>query len=157
MRTRLDHLRSKLALLATAVLLAAVAPTRADAPDRLPASLKLVPADATSCSIQLRLGEQWKAMLKSKAWGKLTAMDAVAPYWEKFQEHLKDEKVKPWADMLAELFGQEVFLFTGPTYPEFVGLLQELQGANYFAPLQGALAGKPADTETRIGLLLHTL
>src|SRR5205807_7078095 len=87
MRTHLCRAGGATSLLACMAFLLAPASTQAD--DKLPESLRLVPADAVLYSASLRNAEQWKAITSSKAWEKLTTLESVAPFYSMARDWMK--------------------------------------------------------------------
>ena len=138
--------------LALAVIVALVAgPARAP-PTRPHSSLKLVPADAAFYTSSLRLGEQLDAFLASNAYAKLKALPAAKFAAEHLREAsgkadnpfgqmmtlLQDPANQELLDLLIDLPRQEMFLYGGAGWSDLFPLLQELNSAQQFAPLQAA-------------------
>ncbi len=82
--------RGRLLLFSLAALALLARPARPADVDKAAGSLKLVPADAEIYSVLLRNAEQWKAITSSKAWKKLTEMEAVQDAWKEAQKQLND-------------------------------------------------------------------
>lgn len=137
-------------------------------------SLSLVPKDAYFYQSTLRWGEQWQAVVKSKAWAKLNSLPAVKMAWQKVEEEWGNaggplSMVRQWYEQdenrqLVQLFTQlaadEVFVFGGRDSIDFVQLLGDVQTSNQFAPLALMLRGgvqAAGNTQDRIGYVLQTL
>ena len=95
-----------------AALLALAGPARAEGPEDQAPSLKLVPADAAFYSVTLRGKEQLQAVLKSNAWKKLTAIEAVQEGWKKVKEKL-DDPDGPWATFNKDPQNRELLALLG--------------------------------------------
>src|ERR1043166_8630873 len=99
--------RGRLLLFSLAALVLCAPPARPADVDKVAGSLKLVPADAELYSVLLRNAEQWKALTTSRAWKKLTEMEAVQAAWKEAQKQLNDPK-NPLARFLKEKDNQEL-------------------------------------------------
>jgi hypothetical protein len=152
----------RLALIAVVL----IAPARA-ADDT---SLKLVPADAAFYTTSLHLGDQLDRFLKSNAYAKLKALPAVQfgvdhlrkesgkpeePFG-KFMQLLKDPANKELAELLTDLPRQDMFLYGGAGWVDLIPLLQELNSAQRFAPIQALLNGQDA-SKAQARSMLHSL
>ncbi len=158
MRTHLCRAGGSTSLLAFIAFLLAAASTRADAADKLPESLRLVPADAVLYSASLRNAEQWKAITSSKAWEKLTTLESVAPFWKMAQDWTKAKDNREILDLLADMAGQEVFFYGGAAYADTAVLMQYVYAAVQMAPRMAALGvGRANPQQVQVAASLHTL
>lgn len=111
--------------------------------DPLPPSLKMVPDNAAFYGSTLRNGEQLEALLKSRAWARLTNLPAykmarekiesqmkMDPEWQNFQKMLAIPENQDLVKLLSTLFSTEFFMAGGNNWEKILQLLIELQGAN---------------------------
>jgi hypothetical protein len=135
-------------------------------------SLRMAPADAGTYSVMLNGRETLEAILKSKAWARLTSMPVVKMGWQMVEAEWASGKLaqlRDWYEQpgnaelvrfFGELFEEEIFTVGGKNNADIIALFQELQTSNQFAPLilmakHGPdAAGRP---DLRAKLLLQTL
>lgn len=111
------------------VCLLAPAPTRGQ--EKFAASLQFAPADAASYATFLRLGEQWDAISKSKAWQKLIELPLAQDAWKKVNgpdSPLQNKEVQKWLSLAGELVSRECCMIAGESWTDFALILQEVQG-----------------------------
>ncbi|MBI1916167.1 MAG: hypothetical protein HYS12_15750 [Planctomycetes bacterium] len=151
--------RGWLLLFSLAALALFAPPARPADVDKVAGSLKLVPADAEVYSVMLRNAEQWKAITSSKAWKKLTEMEAVQMVWQEAQKQLNDPKNplgqflkakenQELLDLLADMVSSEIFFYAPAGFSDFLALMSAMQAAQYkqsFAPLFGGGQPTPED------------
>ena len=88
----------------------------------------------------LRNAEQWKAITSSKAWKKLTEMQAVQMVRTEAQKQFNDPK-NPLAKffqakenqellaLLSDMVGNEIFFYAPAGFSDFLQVMSETQGA----------------------------
>lgn len=118
-------------------------------------SLSRVPADAAFYSTSLRLGEQMKLFLGSRAFAKLRSLPAVQFAWQQFIKEAH-KPGNPWDhvfkflhapenaelhELLHDVWKEEVFVYGGADSVEFLQLMMEISGATRFAPLMAQMQG----------------
>jgi hypothetical protein len=123
---------------------------------KLDTALKWIPADAAFYSASLRMGEQFEAIAKSRAWAKLKALPAVQAVWQMLQHELTQPEGKlaeltklyeqpenrQLVELLGDLFAQECFIYGGASSSDFMGLLMEINAGARFGPLFAQLSGE---------------
>lgn len=111
-------------------------------------SLDWVPADATAYSASLRLKEQFDIVAESNAWQRFTEIPAVAAGWAMAEEQLYDEdgpaamfwqlmelpENEQLAQLLGEMFSEEIVFYAGADFAKTIELFQYIQGSR-IAPL----------------------
>ena len=135
-------------------------------------SLGWVPEDAAFYSAMLRNREQIEAVLKSRAWARLTQLPLVQVIWAQAKNQLEqpDSSVaevrrffdQPENRKLLELFGdmmaEEVFCFGGPSAVNFLSLLGEVNGSAQWQRFSNVFQGKrPNDPLTLARGVLDSL
>jgi hypothetical protein len=161
--------------LATVIALLAVtqpcSPARAadPAPD---SSLKFIPADAAFYSTSLNLGEQLDRFFSSNAYARLKALPAAKLAAEhirkaagdpnnpfaKVMQFLKDPANQELIDLLHDLPRQEIFIFGGTGWADLGPVFMEMNSAQWTAPFQALLAGRPEDAnKARLRAILQVL
>jgi hypothetical protein len=151
--------------LALLIALVAVPARAADA-----TSVQLVPADVAFYTASLQLGEQMERFLKSNAYAKLKALPAAKLAAQHLREAagqrdnpvahvmqaLKDPANKELLDLLIDMPRQDIFFYGGGGWADLIPLLQRLNSAQRFAPLQALLGGQdPGKAQGRA--MLQTL
>jgi hypothetical protein len=173
--------RSGRLLLALAVLAAlpAAPAARGEQPSKAAASLEIVPDDALFYTAMLRNREQLEAVLRSKAWAKLSKLPLVQmglrqleKAWEEptgpqamaqamARAWLGQEENRRLIRLLGDMVSDEIFCYSGRDTAALLALLGELQTANQFAPLIALAQGRnPRDIqspEVRARVLLQAL
>jgi hypothetical protein len=127
--------------------------------DKLDTALKLVPADAAFYSAMMRNREQLEAIAGSNAWAKLREMPVVQMglmFYNmqlstpesgpaKLQAALENPETRKILDLLADMASDEMFVYGDQSCVEFLGMLQEVNGASRFGPLVMMLTDIPGD------------
>jgi hypothetical protein len=122
----------------------------------LQTSLRLVPDSAAFYAAALRGREQVELVLNSRAFAKLRQlpivqmglglyqMQAATPdsIPGKIQQALEDPQVKELLALLADMFGQEVFLYGDMSSIDVWELIQQMQRGGQVGQIVGALGGK---------------
>jgi hypothetical protein len=112
-------------------------------------SLDLVPDNALFYGASLRTREQIEAVLKSKAWARLTGMPVVQMVRQKFEEAWDQpgpqSMIKGWYEqednrklvaLLLDMFSDECFAYGGPKTADLLKLANEINSANQLNRLQ---------------------
>jgi len=160
--------RGRFLLFSLAVLGLFAPPARPAAVDKGASSLKLVPADAEIYSAMLRNAEQWKAITSSKAWKKLTEMEAVQAAWKEAQKQLNDprnplgqffkaKENQELLDLLADMASSEIFFYAPAGFSDFLQVLSETQGANLGQIVTQLTTGQKPKSEDQIHDMLTVL
>jgi hypothetical protein len=162
------------ALFAGTLLLAAPGAVRAADPPR-PADTALgkVPADAEFFRSFLRMGETVEAIGRTRAWKQLWTDPTVQEAWkqakEKFnagegewaplKKFLDDPANKDLPGLVADVFSNEIFVYTGDGTGDMIALMQEtIGGARYGPALAKALGNDMGDAaEARARIILRSL
>jgi hypothetical protein len=142
-----------LLVLAGLLALGLAAPAQA-AGDKLDTSLKFVPADAAFYSSMLRNREQLDIVFKSNAYAKLMELPAVkqalaatkAAYEKKDFDQVRAILEMPEnQELLAVLndaVSQEIFIYGGESWNDFLNLASQTLGGAFFGPLLMQLSGE---------------
>jgi len=152
------------------VTLAGPRPATAAGLEQLDNSLKFVPADVAFYGASFRLGEQWSAIVKSRAWAKLQALPLLKMAWGMYdlqaampgswanqaQIFLADPQVREVLDVLQELASEEIFMTGDEHCVKVLELLQTINSSNRFGRLSQQLGGNE-DPMAQVGLLLSIL
>jgi hypothetical protein len=169
------HLRQRTPLIALAVALALAAPGRTEGVGGGDSVLKLLPADTAFYSSMLRNREQIDIVLKSKAWAKLMELPAAKFALQQIREQLanprdpqlatalkmlEDPQNKELLEVLGDAVSDEVFIYGGSSWGDFLDLFMQVSNSVRFAPLLAELnpetRGKnPGEVQARIAL--HSL
>jgi hypothetical protein len=130
--------------------------------DDLPVgSLSLAPADAVFYSATLRGKEQYDLVMQSNAWKKLKNMPTVQMGMMFLQFQLSDPQ-SPVAQakemleapenqelvaLLADMAGEEMFVYGSADYLDLIELFQTINTNNQFAPIIAAMQGQDAQAD----------
>lgn len=130
--------------------------------DDLPVdSLSLAPADAAFYSATLRGKEQYDLVMQSNAWKKLKNMPAVQMGMMFLQFQLSDPQ-SPVAQakealeapenqellaLLADMAGEEMFVYGSADYLDLIDLFQTINTNNQFAPIIAAMRGEDTQAD----------
>jgi hypothetical protein len=111
-------------------------------------SLRQVPADAAFYGASLHLGDQWQAVMGSKAWAKLRALPIVKEGLKKVQEQLKSNpqcaqvlrlyeqpENQDLLRLLGDLLAQEVYFYGGEHATAFMDLMVQVGNGVRYGPL----------------------
>lgn len=150
------------AVLLSAVMAAVLAVASVTAAEpQLPASLKLVPADAAFYSASLRLREQVEIVGRSNAWKALKNLPAVRDAWDQL-EHRMDQPGTPAAAFLSawenpmvqsylatlgDMFSEEVFVLGDGAYGDFISFWQDLSNGTRIGTVVALLQDPEAAME----------
>src|SRR5436305_12336028 len=135
------------ALLVGAVLVAAGPRARAqDEGTRTETALSLIPADAAFFSTSLRLKEQVDLFLQSNAYKTLRSLPAVKTAVEKaktdldkagglgmYKKFMEDKENQDLVNLLKEAVSQEVFIYGGKGWTDFISLAMRVNNAQSWA------------------------
>lgn len=130
-------------------------------PGGLPASLELAPRDAAFYWAMLRGREQIEIIGRSKAWAKLKEMPVVQEALRQYEAAAargeepaarveaarKNPQIAEILATLADMFGDEVFVFGGRGWTDGVDLIQELTSAVRYAGMIAELGGSEESAE----------
>jgi hypothetical protein len=147
-----------LSLVALVGLLSVSAAKAADSPDeleKLDASLKLIPADASFYSSMLRNREQVEMFLQSKAFAKLKALPFVRMGLKSLQEQsaeprsevaqmrmaLENPEIAKLVNLAGDMFSNEVFVYGDSSATHFLELLVEINGSQNYESLMYKIHG----------------
>jgi hypothetical protein len=162
----MSHMSIRLRVAAVSVALACAAvglwgqgAASALAEDLPVGSLSLAPADAAFYSATLRGKEQYDLVMQSNAWKKLKNMPTVQMGMMFLQFQLADPespvaKAKEMLDapenqelvaLLADMAGEEMFVYGSADYLDLIDLFQSINTNNQFGPIIAAMQGEDAD------------
>jgi hypothetical protein len=131
-------------------------------------SLKQIPADAAFYSSSLRNGEQYQAVVNSRAWAKLTSL----PVWKTLLTQLRTAPQQEAAylklldapenqqllKLLGEMVSDEVFFYGGPNCTKFVDVSMQVWGGMRYGPLLAQLSGQHKEPgQAQIAFALQVL
>jgi len=124
----------------------------------LDTSLKYVPIDASMYFSMLRVGEQYDAVVKSKAFRQLAelpvvkdAVDKIRKEWEtdnnaeELREFLAREEVKAAMVLLPQMFSDEFFMYLDAKTARLMRLQQKVNTAQYRALMRMARGENAAE------------
>lgn len=145
-----------------------VAVNRAPAADALKesTSLKLVPADAAFYSTSLRLKEQFKAFIDSRAFAKIKAMPLVQLGVAQMRAQFENAQLARWMqapenqeliELVKDMLSHEVFVYGDSTCADVLDLGVQLTNANRMGQMENLLQGKPQDPVGGLQMMLRTL
>jgi hypothetical protein len=146
---------------------------RAAEPNPPADSLKWIPADAAFYGTLLHGRAQWESLVQSQAWAKLKALPAVQTARQKLHAEMKEggslaqvaqvlrqPENQQLIELLGDMFSEEVFFYSGPSWVGFLELAGQLNAAQSYGPLLMALSGKGEELEAnrmQVAMLLRTL
>lgn len=145
----------------TAAVLLPAALVRADEPVKTDTALSWIPDNAAFYCSALRCREQIDLVRHSKAWERLKNLPAVVEALKemdkqsedpespaaKFQSGLKNPQVANALNFLADLFGQETFVYGDPNFVKLLELSQLLNTAQYQMALGAAQGKEPEELQ----------
>jgi hypothetical protein len=170
-KSALTLLSAVVALVWGSLGLLPVEPVRAAEPQALDTSVQWLPEDAAFYCAMLRNREQVEIIAESKAWAKIKAMPVIQEGWTKYEEEAdkegsnaarvkaaqKNPQVVAALETLADMLGEEIFLYGGGDYVDVLDLVQEVYSTvQYGAMLEDMSEGGGSVQEAQARMALST-